>query len=165
MPHDPHRAIVAAQMLRREIEALTADEDVVRDTLEGEVDLDGILDHLIKGLSHDETLILAIGSEIAKLEDRIARLTARTEVQKTLIRKAMEVAGWSKRERPLATLSLGRKAPCLGALDEAKIPAKFWVEVDPRLSKKALLEALKAGEEVPGASLAPDDYVLSIRRG
>ena len=74
-------------------------------------------------------------------------------------------AGWGlTRERPLATVSLDKKAPCLGKLDESKIPATFWLQPDPVLDRKALLKALKGNEKVAGAELADSDVVLRIRR-
>jgi Siphovirus Gp157 len=48
-------------------------------------------------------------------------------------------------------------------LDEAILPAKFWKAQDPKLDKKAVLDALKAKEDVPGASLSNGGETISIR--
>lgn len=156
--------IELAAALRKEIELLTDDDEVVRDTLEGEIDLDDVLDHLIEGIGADEALIESIKLQTEQMGKRAQRLKERILMQRGLLSRALTIAGWERRERPLATLSLGKKAPCLGALDDAIIPARFWKQPDPKLDRDALLRALKNGEKIPGAALAEDAVVLHIRR-
>ena len=43
--------------------------------------------------------------------------------------------------------------PSVRVDDEAAIPLGYFVPVDPRLDKKGILEALKAGDDVPGCSI------------
>lgn len=156
--------ITIAARIRGEIEAQTSDQEAVRDTLEGAVDLDQVIDWLLASIAHDEAMVEAIGKQVSDLNKRIKRLKERTVSHRALIHKALKEALWDARERPAATVSLGRKPACLGEIDETKIPAKFWLEGDPVLDKKALLAALLAKEKVPGAKLIDDAVVLSIRR-
>lgn len=156
--------IAIAASLRREIEAMTDDQDAVRDTLEGAVNLDEIIDWLLGNIAIDEAMVASLGKTVGDMNKRIKRLNERVAALRALLRSAMKEALWDSCERPTATVTLGKKPVCLGKLDEAKIPAKFWVDGDPKLDKAALLKALLAKEKVPGAELAPDDVVLSIRR-
>jgi hypothetical protein len=48
-------------------------------------------------------------------------------------------------------------------IDEAAIPARFWVASDPKLDKRALGDALKAGDTVEGAALVTPAPSLTIR--
>jgi hypothetical protein len=46
------------------------------------------------------------------------------------------------------------------------VPAGFWRRGDPKLDKKALLDALKAlpkGEHIPGAELSNGGATIQIR--
>lgn len=155
--------IELAAALRKEIEQLTSDEEAVRDTLEGEVDLDGVLDHLIAGVAADGAMVEAIKLHIAAMTKRSERIKERIAAQRDLIARALTVSGWGRRERPLATVSMGKKGASLGSLDEPLIPARFWKQPDPVIDRDALLKALKSGEQIPGAALAEDRLVLHIR--
>ncbi len=179
--------LAQAESLRKEIETLTSDEEVVRDTLEGEVDLDGLIDFLLADIGHNEAMIAAIKAQSETILNRAARLERRTEMARGFARKALEIAGWTSRERPLGTVSLAPKAPALGELDESKIPTDFWKEQAPKLDRGAVLDALKAHlaairaavergdtaeanrlkqqDPVPGAKLAPPAQVFKIRKG
>jgi hypothetical protein len=48
-------------------------------------------------------------------------------------------------------------------VDEAAIPADFWKPSDPKLDKKAVGEALKAGREVAGAMMSNGGETLQVR--
>ena len=43
--------------------------------------------------------------------------------------------------------------PSVRVDDEKAIPSGYFIPVDPKLDKRGILEALKAGEEVPGCSI------------
>jgi len=43
--------------------------------------------------------------------------------------------------------------PSVRVDDEAQIPKGYFIPVDPKLDRKSILEALKAGDEVPGCSI------------
>ncbi len=157
-----HRKIAAAQAIRAEIADGLSDEDTIRDTLEGEVDFEDIVDWLLGDINYNSCLCDAIERSKTTMDTRLERLKRRTELARGLLRKALEISGQQRFERPLATVSLARKALRIGSLDESKIPAKFWKERDPTLDRDAILKALRAGEDVPGAVLAPEDMSLKI---
>ncbi|MGE0857439.1 MAG: siphovirus Gp157 family protein [Hyphomicrobiaceae bacterium] len=45
----------------------------------------------------------------------------------------------------------------------SRIPSEFWKPQPPRLDKKVVLDALKAGAVVPGAELSNGGETLSMR--
>ena len=159
------KLVAEAEAILAEIKALTSDEETVRDTFEGEVDVDNLVDYLLRLTGSDEAMIVALDSEATQLDKRKARLKGRVSAGRALLHRVLTMAAIRGCERPLGTVSLSKKAPAIGELDERIVPAKFWVQPDPELDRKAILEALKAKEKIPGAKLAPDTDVLKIRRG
>ena len=57
----------------------------------------------------------------------------------------------------------GKRPARVEVIDEAAIPARFWVASDPKLDKRALGDALKAGDAVEGAALVTPAPSLTIR--
>lgn len=161
-----HRHIIEAEALRAQLRAEFGDDEetLILDTLEGATDLDKVIDKLDAALFGDEGLVAGIEAQQKVLAKRKERLLRRIELQQGLVKKALEIAGWKSRESPYGTYSQKRKAPCLGKLDEPKIPPKYWIQPDPRLDRVALLDALKKGEKVTGASLEPETTILQVRR-
>ena len=160
-----NRHLIEAEALRAELRLLCDDEEVIVDTLEGATNLDKVLDSLDGAILEDETLVAAIKNGLDALQKRKERLQKRVEVRRALAKKVMEIAGWSKRVCPFGTYGLRPKPVCLGALEEAKIPPKWWVLGDPNVDRRSLMAALIAGEEVPGASLEAPSVILQVRRG
>jgi hypothetical protein len=77
---------------------------------------------------------------------------------------AMSMAELAKLELPQATLSRKRTPPKAIVTSEVDLPARFYVEQNPKLDKKAVLDALKAGEKIPGAELSNGGESLQLRR-
>ena len=71
-----------------------------------------------------------------------------------------DAKGIRRYETPLAKLST-RKSQAVEVLDEQLIPADFWV-IKKEVSKSTISQAIKDGEEVPGAQMK-DNISLSIR--
>lgn len=81
-------------------------------------------------------------------ENAVARL--KDTLKMALLAFGQEDAKGIKRyETPLFKLST-RKSQAVEITDEAELPDAFWV-VKREVSKSTISEALKAGEEVPGA--------------
>ena len=64
---------------------------------------------------------------------------------------------------PDFTASIRRGAPALDAFAEERIPAAFWKPQPPKLDRQAIIAALKAGDEIEGATLVPAPMQLSVR--
>lgn len=139
------------------------DEELAADTVEGETDLQEAMTAAVARVAAIETMTDAIKAA----QDRLAARKARLEKQAGLIREslavALEVAGMRKFETGLATVSLRATPPKVELIDESAIPARFWKPSDPRLDRKAVLDALKAKEVVPGATLSNGGASVSIR--
>lgn len=71
-----------------------------------------------------------------------------------------DAKGIRRYETPLAKLST-RKSQAVEVLDESEIPDAFWV-IKKEISKSTISQAIKDGEQVPGAQLK-DNISLSIR--
>jgi hypothetical protein len=139
------------------------DMDAVRDTCEGETDLY----ELLIWLSEQAKLQDALGNGLKSLADdlsqRKARFAKKSDMLKTQVLQAMETAGVDTIISPALTLSVTRLAAPMVVTDEQAIPAKFWKKQDPVLDKAAVKNALKAGEDVPGALLGNKALTLAIR--
>ena len=76
----------------------------------------------------------------------------------------MEEAGLEKLVEPDFTVSL-RTGPCsLIVIDEQEIPEAYRRPQPPKLDRKAALDAIARGQNVPGATLSNARVVLSVRR-
>ena len=156
----------AARVLLANVrDVLGDDEDAIHDAVEGETGLlEAIwsaVDRLAEIEAHDEALELMMKS----LASRRDRFQNQAEQIRAALLVAMSMAELKKLELPQATIS--RKPTPAKALivDEAAIPARFWKPSDPKLDKKSVLDALKAGEAVPGTSLSNGGETIAIRRG
>jgi len=108
-----------------------------------------------------ESEIEAAASEIKRIqaikktkENSVARL------KETLLHALMLYGQNGKWETPLMKLST-RRSQAVEIVDEAELPESFFV-VKKEASKTAIGNALKAGEEVPGAFLK-DNVSLQIK--
>lgn len=162
--HQLQRETEAARILRDQIAALAdGDEEVVRDTLEGVTDLHELIAAVVDEIAHDTASVAGIKGHIKNMEARRARMEARIESRRAAILNAMAIGEIKKLELPIATLSRRNTAPQLQTSDEAQIPSQFWKRADPSLDRKALLDALKGGQIVPGAELSNGGETLSVK--
>jgi hypothetical protein len=141
------------------------DEDLLRDTVEGETDLDGFASHCVDQILADEAFAEAVGKMIADLQARKKRFENRQERIRTLLAMTLDAAGTKKIQLPQATISMSSRAPSLVINDEAEIPAQWWVRGDPKLDKRGLAAFLKANDtnKVPGATLDNGSITVTIR--
>lgn len=156
--------VAAAKALRDSLRAITDDDETVRDTIEGETNLHEAIAGVMGWLRNDEILITGIDRMQETLSARKERLKNRIGYYRAAIEQAMTIGELSTLELPDATLSVRRVAPKLEIVKESDIPAAYWKPQDPALDRKALADALKAGEAVPGAMLGNGGITLSVRR-
>lgn len=139
------------------------DPKLLLDTIEGETNLAEACVFVLEQTHEDEILIEGLDAKIKELQVRKGRMEKSVADRRTIILMAMDRAGLSTIRSPLGTLSVRPTQPKAAITDEAIIPAKFFKPQDPKLDKAAVLDALKAGETVPGASLSNGGIQLSIR--
>lgn len=142
---------------------LADDEELLTGMIEGETNLMDVIDRLIESIIFDEGTEVGIKAATDRLKERGERIARRKGAMRALIEQAMMIAELKKLPRPLATLTLSERKDAMVVEDESKIPSDYFVPADPKLDRKALREALDAGEKVPGASLVKQSPSLTMR--
>ena len=107
---------------------------------------------LVQGLGSDASIIKA---EEQRLAQRRKAIENKQKWLKDYLKSQMEYAGIDRFKTPTHTISLQNNPPALKITDEGAIPANFLAVIPERyeVDKAALKDALKAGEEIPGAEL------------
>lgn len=154
----------AAQRLKEKLIATYGeDEDLIRDMVEGETSLREAIGHAALELAAVEGEKEGIEIALAKLKARLTRYCERAQGIRDAIQVAMETAELTSLKTPAATLFMRASPPRLEVTEEAAIPAVFFKQPPPVLDKKAVSDALKAKQDVPGAVLSNQPPALSVR--
>ncbi len=160
-----HNEGEAARALLASIRNVVGDDDeAIADAVEGETNLIEAIDASLDRLAEIEALNEAISNLVKSYKERSDRLDHQAEQIRAALSLAMTTAGLRKVERPAGTLSLRAVPPKAIITSEVDLPARFYVEQNPKLDKKAVLDALKAGEKIPGAELSNGSETISLRR-
>lgn len=135
---------------------LDLDAQTVADTLEG---LAGEFESKAESVAHVirnlESMADAIKAYEAQQAERRKTFEARAERLREYLANCMQGIGREKLETPSVSLSF-RKSSAVVVDDQSLIPPAFMRQPEPlppSPDKKALGDALKAGQEVPGARL------------
>ena len=153
------------QYLRERLEAdfPEADEDTLRDTLEGLSTLPEALAVVVRSHLDDLAIAAALGMRIGDMQERLTRIEQRADKKRALVTSVMERAGIKKLAEPDFTASLRAVPPGVVILDERQIPGDYWKPQPPKLDRQALGAALKAGAAVAGAVLGNSQVTISVR--
>jgi hypothetical protein len=141
------------------------DEKTLADTLEGLTDLQEILSAIVRSALTDEAMALGLRGRIKEMQQRAERLEDRAVLNKSTARDVMAETGVRKITAPDFTVSLRDGSPNVVVTEETAIPATYFKPQPAKLDRVALLSALKAGLQVPGAELSNGQPVLSVRVG
>jgi Siphovirus Gp157 len=141
----------------------SADEETLRDTLEGITDLHEMIAAVIRSALVDEALQSGLRSRLEDMRLRMTRLEERGLKKRQLALEAMTEVGLSKLEQPDFTASARAGSPSLVVTSESFIPEAYWVPQPPKLSRQSLLNELKRGSSIPGAELSNPQPVLMVR--
>ena len=165
---DSHRDLAkeaaAAAALKEALKLETDDSEAIRDTIEGETNLHDAIAAVMDDIREDEILVAGIESMAKTLDERKRRLEDRIAWRRAAVERAMAIGELPTLTLPDCTVSLKQSPQQLTITDEAQLPAKFWKPQDPTLDKKALKDALKAGDTIAGATLSNGGQQLSVRR-
>lgn len=161
---DLQREAEAAQALRVALARETDDEECIRDTIEGETDLQSGIASVLALITDDEIMLDGLKLKIEQLGARKAMFERRLSACRAAIEQAMMIAGQETMRLPDATLTVKRTPPKALVTDESLIPARFWKQPDPVLDRKALNDAARVNEELPGVSITNGGISLTIRR-
>lgn len=139
------------------------DDETLGDTLEGESNLAELLADVVRSSMEDRSMACALKERVGEMRERLARLQARADQKRAIVRDAMESAGLKKIIEPDFTVSVGTAPPSMVVVDEAAIPGEFWFPQPDKLDRHAVLLELKAGHEVVGAKLNNRASTLTVR--
>ena len=160
------QAMAAAGAMRQSILAddpdLAADETALRDLLDGETDVYDVLRRMVRFVLDAESLADAAGERVEKLNARKARFQKRANLGRGAVLAMMDALGERKLPDAEFTVTLRDGTPGVFVTDEAAIPEQF-VKVTRAPMKAEIGKALKAGQEVPGATLANGMPTLAIK--
>jgi hypothetical protein len=140
-----------------------ADEECLRDTLEGLTNLTDMLAEVLRSALEDQALGSALRSRIGEMQARLSRIEERARKKRDLVCAVMERADVRKLMEPDLTVSLRPSRAPLVVTDEEVIPEGYWKAQAPKLDRQGLFAALSAGRDVPGALLGNAPMTISVR--
>ena len=142
---------------------LKDDEELRLDTLHGCTNFVEIIDSLLLRTQDAEALAGACDNMIKEIKKRKDRFDTRSNFNRDLIKRLMEIADIRKLELATGTVSVTNKSPSVVIVDEALLPSEF-LRIKSEPNKTAIKDALLAGTEVAGASMSNGGTTLTIRR-
>jgi hypothetical protein len=161
--------ILAAEDVTREINALLLeypqladDEELFRDTLEGNTRFNEIMDRLLGEMRDNETLAEATSARIAKIRERQTRLTHRAQFYRSLMHRLLTVTGIQSVALAEAKVSIMKLPDKVIITDESAVPDAF-MKIVKEPNKTAIKNAIKTGTYVPGAALSNGGTTISVR--
>ena len=159
------RELTHHQFLRTRLEEEfpDADEETLRDTLEGLSNLPEMLAEVLRSMLDDQAMVSALRGRIGDMQERCGRIEARARKKRDLVCSVMERADLKKVMEPDMTVSLRPARPPLAVVDEDLVPEAFWKPQPPKLDRQALIAALAAGRDIPGAILGNPPMTISVR--
>lgn len=153
-----------SELRRRLLEAdPEIDETTLLDTLEGATDLNEAIGEVIRAALEEETLADCLRGRMGAMRERLERIEASCARKREVAQAVMEDAGIEKILEPDFTVSLRVSPPGVAVLNEAEIPEPYWIPQAPKLDRKGILDTMKRGVSVPGATLTNAKVTLAIR--
>ena len=142
------------------------DEQALMDTMEGiEGEIEIKAENYAKVIRTLEGDAAACDAESKRLRNKKQTIENNIKRMKSALQMAMEATGKRKFKTPLFSFNIQKNAPSV-VMDEAyieNIPDRFLIPQDPQIDKKAIKEALKAGEDLEGLAHLESTESLRIR--
>jgi hypothetical protein len=152
------------ELRRRLIEAdPEIDETTLLDTLEGATNLNEAIGEVIRAALEEEALADNLRGRMAAMRERLERIECSGARKRDVAQAVMEDAGIERIVQPDFTVSLRVSPPGVAVLNEAEIPEAYWIPQPPKLDRKGVLDTLKKGTRVPGATVTNAKVSLAIR--
>jgi hypothetical protein len=95
----------------------------------------------------------AIKAEEERLAKRRKANERRADWLKDYVEYSMQVAGQQKVKTELFSFNIQNNPPSVYVANEALVPGDYLLPQPAKVDKRRILEALKAGEEVPGCAI------------
>jgi len=141
---------------------LADDEQLRADMLEGELEIDAVLARLVTKERESAAMAGACETQAQDLETRRDRFALRGKAFRLAILRVMQAGELRKFELPQATLSVRAGSQSVIISDEAAIPESM-IRIKREPDKAKIKDALKAGDDVPGAILSNGGETLNVR--
>lgn len=133
------------------------DEQAIIDTLDGEsYDLTVKAQNTAYAIKNLEATAEAIKAAEKEMADRRKAIEKRASNLREYVKTCMEIAQMSKIECPHFALTIKKNPSGVEIFEQSLVPVKFLRTPEPpppSIDKNAVAEAIKAGEDVPGAML------------
>lgn len=158
-------ALTHHQYLRERLQVAfpDADDETLRDTLEGMTNLTDSLAELLRSHLEDRSFAAALRSRMADMQVRCSRFEERARKKREFVCAIMEEADLKKLVEPEFTVSLRHAQRPLLVIDEDAIPADYWKPQPTKLDRQGLILALSNGKDIPGAVLGNPPMTISVR--
>lgn len=161
-------AMDAAEVARH-VEALIADfpeladdEALRADMVEGSTELHSVVSRAMRVRTDARAMLNGLKIVKADLLERTSRMLRREEAMSVIIKRLMDAAGVSSLTLPEATLTMSRGRESVGVTDLEALPQGFFV-IERKADKDALYKAIKAGSDIPGATIVRATPSLVVR--
>lgn len=105
---------------------------------------------VVKQIEAEES---ALADEIKRLQAKKSARSAKVQRLKNYMLDGMLTAGLDKTTDVRAEVRVQNNPPSVTVLDEKAIPSEYWIAQEPKLDKRGIIDALKAGGEVSGAAI------------
>jgi hypothetical protein len=128
-------------------EGLHEDLAAISDAIETKAEY---LARVVKTLEAEADALKNAADELTK--KRQARENRAASI-KRFLEETMRSLGVEKLKGELFTVALQMNNPSVNVTDEKSIPSDYWIQQEPKLDKKQVLEELKAGRAIPGAEI------------
>lgn len=161
--------LIAAEDVLREVQSLlevfpqlAEDEELFKDTLEGNTRFNEVMDRLLTEMKDNETLAEATSARIGKLRERQTRLVHRAQFYRALMHRLMDRTGLKSLALPEAKISVCKSQEKVIVTDEAAIPDAYC-KITREPNRTAIKNAIKSGTYIPGATLSNGGTSISVR--
>ena len=159
------REAEAAKLLLSSLEAVIGDDEEAKaGTIEGETNFNEAMQAAVDRIAYCTELVAGIEARQERLAARKTRIDQQGERIRASLLRAMETLDLTKFECSQATLSLRKVPPKAIITNDVLLPTMYLVEkttITP--DKKAILDALKGGVNVPGAELSNGARTIAIK--
>lgn len=162
--HELHKETKAARLLRERLkEEFKSDPELAASMIEGETDIHEALEAAAKSVFEDTGRLVGIKTMLDGLEARRERIETRIEIMREAICVAMQMAEIPKKDLGFCTVTRKPVPQSAQITDEALVPSIYWKPQEPKLDKRELLTALKAGATIPGAALGNGGETIQMK--
>ena len=148
--------------LRDQFPDVFDDEEWLADVLEGESSFHEVMARLLDERQQAAAMVQAVKERRENLSERQQRYGNKSSKISEIMLGLMQESGLKKLELPEATISVRDGVPSVVITDETALPDSF-IRTKTEPDKAAIKDALKAGQDVPGATLSNAGPSVTVR--